>query len=312
MASSKKSYNSKISFYNTIPDDLNAQSFVSSEFLENSNNVFYTFEKISGKEFIITYENEKILIYSENSTDEIVHHFNQTLVKPFSRLVQMFNKVNLALYGEFVTSKNSKTNYENQNIIYFYDMYINDNWIYCDDFVEIFTKVGLPIPPILRKGIPSENYINFLSEGIAKNSYIEGNSEIYGFYIKSNDKIRDHRKSSKGAFELINPKFKSKEAKTKNVKEHENIKKKVEELGFYTITDEIIEKWNQLLKKKKIQKRKDNFSSVLPLLVNDYLDTYEDEKYLLALEENLEAFEAEKMIKKYLPAVIIEKMFQGE
>ncbi|MFW6282054.1 MAG: RNA ligase family protein [bacterium] len=302
----QKNY-SKKKFYDVSPKSIEDGTLPNSFLEKAKGSLFLALERVKGVSFIIVIDDGNIKVHSKEKTGEIVDYINNSLIRPIAKLIQYFNKVNMSIYGEYITHEDSIVRYIGPPKIYFYDMFINDNWIRNDDFIELFNKFKIPTAPVIHNGIMNQDFINKIYNITnSKKSLINGFEDVYGVYIKSLNGIGEHRGISKGAYFYNNKKY----IKPERVnKPNDDIANKIRELAYYTITDETITRWEVILKARKISKNKNNLNKIMPVLVADYIKEYEEDKKILALEENISENDAERFIKKYIPKIIIEKLF---
>lgn len=297
----------KESFYNQSPKKIDEGMFPINLLNKAKGKEFLALERVKGISFMIVIDDLKVIVYSDEKSDEIVEFINNEHSGAITKLIKHFESVNMTIYGEYITHDNSINKYIGSPKIYFYDMFINDNWIKNDDFIEIFNELKLPIPPVIRNGALTQDYINNLSKIVNSNSLINGLNGMFGVYVKSLNGIGEHRGISKGAYVYYNPKYVGKDTSKKT--NNETLRKKIEEIGLYTINEEIITRWEVMLVARDIVKLKSNLNQIMPILMNDYIKNHKEEIEILALDEDITREDSEKMIKKYIPKVIIEKMF---
>lgn len=296
----------KRSFYSIAPKNITDGDLPTNFFKQAEGKEFLALERVKGISFMIVIDNENIKVHSDKKANEIVEYINGNLIRPISKLIQHFNKIDMSIYGEYITHKDSATAYIGPPSVYFYDMYINENWIKNDDFIEIFNSFGLPVAPIIRNGSMTNDYYNNLFKIVSTESFIQGFTEMYGIYLKSLNGMGEHRSITKGSYFFLNPKFKS---VSKNKTEKESLQKKVEELAYFTVTEELLTKWEVLLKARGIEKNKSNLDKIMPIVISDYIKKHTEEREILAIEEDISESEAEKYMRKHVGKIIISKMF---
>ena len=311
MGTKQSTKNKKTVCYDYVPKDLMSSSFSEGKIEKSPSNTMHIYERVRGRSFIVTYESERgVYVYSPDNLDEIVENFNNNAAKSFAKVRDYLCNQDFAIYGEYITPELSKTPYSGEGKIYFYDIFVNDNWIRNDDFVEMAESFNLPIAPVVStvsSGLLTEKY---LKKMLDNKSSVPNNKDIYGFYIKSLLEFGSHRNVNKGAFDFENPKYSQNKKKDKSAKKKdEKIKNDVVELARYTITEKVVSDWKKKLKKEKIDISKNNLDKILPPLVDDYLFNFSEDVLILAQEENIEVDEACDKIKKFIPRVIINKLF---
>lgn len=302
--------------YDTAPKNIHSGQLPDDFVSKAKSRTVHCFEQQKGISFVVSNDNGKILIDSEEASEEtvqrIIEYFNNNLIKPFSRLIQFFENQNFLLYGEYITSQNSKTPYAGPSRIFFYDMYINENWIYNDDFIEIFSKIELPIPPVIGQYIVNNKFLSKIESKIKINSNINGFQELYGLYVKPLVGVGVHRNISKGAYVYYNDKYKKKENKKSKKKDYLEHQKTIEEVADFSITKDVLNSWEIILKSRNIEKSKNNLGQIMPILVNDFLRRNTEELDILSLELNTSREESEDLMKKFIPKIIIQKFFEGK
>jgi hypothetical protein len=310
---------SKKKFYDISPKSIEDGTLPNSFLEKAKGSSFLALERVKGVSFMIVIDDEDIKVHSKEKADEdikvhskekadeIVEYINSSLIRPIANLIQFFNKVNMSIYGEYITHEDSVVKYIGPPKVYFYDMFMNDNWIRNDDFLELFKKFKIPTAPVIHNGTMNQDFINKIHDMTnSKNSLANGFEDVYGVYLKSLNGIGEHRGISKGAYFYNNRKY-TKPEKVKNP--DGNIANKIRELAYFTITDETIIRWEAILKAREISKNKNNLDKIMPVLVADYIREHTEDRELLALEENISESDAERLIKKYIPKIIIEKLF---
>lgn len=297
----------KRSFYNMAPKTIAEDNLPLNFFEKAEGQEFLTLEKVKGISFMIVIDDEDIKVHSDKKAEEIVRYINDNLIRPISKLIQHFEKVDMSIYGEYITHEDSVTEYIGPPKVYFYDMYINENWVRNDDFLEIFRSFNLPVPPVVHNGVINNEYYVILDKALKINSFANGFKEMYGVYIKSLNGMGEHRSISKGAYLHLNSKYRKKAGKPK--KELEELQKKIEELAYFTISEDMVTRWEVMLKAKGIEKTRKNLDKIMPLLIADYISKHQEEREILALEEDITEAEAEKYIRRYVNKIIISKLF---
>lgn len=306
----KYSSNKKTSFYELSPEKIQDKD-LPKNFMEIAKGKEFTaYEILSGIYFHLVVD-DNITIHADEKSKEIVEAFNNEYVKPLSRLIQFFGEgINFTLYGTFISHEVSKTGYIGPPRIFFYDMFINSNWVRNDDFRELLPKFGLNIAPIIKEGVINNSFIRDVNNAIDSVSNINGVGEVYGIYFKSLNGIGHHRDIKKGAYTFFNEKYRGNAAgKSISLAKEKEAKKKIEEVAYFTVTNEIMDKWEIILKSRNIEKKKSNKNKIMPILMNSYIEEYDEEKELLALELEVSKEDAEKLMKKYVSKIILSKFF---
>jgi len=303
-----KNVPAKKSFYEYSPDKMEDKN-LPKNFLDFSRGQnFSAYEMISGVNFILVVDDD-IIIHADKKTNEMVELFNGTLIKPLSRLVQHFGDgVEFTLYGTYLSHEDSVVDYVGPPKIFFYDMYMNSNWIRNDDFEELFNKFGLPTAPPIQTGTMNNNFIKYVNHAIDSVSNIDGLNGVYGVYFKSLNGIGQHRSIKKGAYTFYNEKYR-KNKSTISASQEKEAKEKVEEVAYFTLNKEMFDKWDVILKSRNIEKNKNNLGKIMPIVMGDYLAYHTEEREFLALELNMSESDTEKLMRKYISKIIVAKYF---
>lgn len=296
-------------FYSMSPTRMEDKNLPKSFMNFSKSKSFTVYELFDGVDFNLVVD-DNIIIHADSNSDEIVELFNNMYVKPLSRLIQHIGEsINFTLYGTYISHDTSKkVGYVGPPKIFFYDMYFNSNWLRNDDFVELLPKFGLDIAPVIHYGTMNMNAIKYINHAIDSPSNVNGVGGVFGVYFKSLNGIGEHRGIEKGAYTFYNEKYKKNEKSISKKKEAE-IKEKVEELAYFTVTDEVMDGWEAILKARNIEKTKKNIDKIMPIVMSNYIAYHTEDRELLALEINTTEVDTEKYIKKYVSGVIVKKFF---
>jgi hypothetical protein len=190
-------------------------------------------ENIKGYDKKIVFDGEKTYLIKtgDNLKDETnLRIFNKKYLKNFTKLIKRFESIPFSVWAKVI---------DNEYI--FYDMKINDNWVYRNTIEEEFTNLNMKVMPLVYEGVYEESIVK---ERLNVQS-LYNKEKVKSLFIRSTiegevDKKRINFYTNENSFVEIITKKEQKEVKEKV---EEFIKSQLEFTPYTTKTN-----WIEFLK----------------------------------------------------------------
>lgn len=268
---------------------------------------FMVMEGVRGTPFRISVQEGKTTVASKEYNEEIVNHINLHFIRAISKAFYHFKQNDICIYGQYINEKNTPTKYTGNRVMYFYDLFVNNNWIRNDDFFNLFRKFGFNTPPVIHNGVISKDYHLKAQKILNGKSSIKGLNEVHSLYIKSLNGIGVHNSISKGAYFLNNPNV----IKTENKISKEDEKKSnkmISEFIDYSLDSDFVSKWEVVMKAQGVDMNIKNIDRIMKTIVPSFISNNKEEIEILSFELKISKNDVEKIIKNYLGKVIPKKL----
>ena len=291
-----------------------------------TNRRVYIIEKIMGKTIAISYNpyGKNFILKANNK--EIINLeeffgvkslFIKMYEKKFHKLANIFNNVKFIVYckliGNEVDDQLLYFTQKKEKAIIPFDIYINGNWIFYDDFIRFTEAAELTTPPILT----------YIKEGFSQETAKKVEDMIKNFSILSKMPsqpiggliIRPEIEDSSKNFGRVIAKIKNIRYIKATKKQKENFLKKnykvVDSIKTYLnalFTKYEIDRWFNYFGSKGITINKNNLNTIIPTIVNDYLDSKKMLFKRQAASLNIDIQLFKFAVKSLLPKIIISKL----
>lgn len=268
---------------------------------------FMVMEGVKGTPFRIYVQKGKTTVASKEYNEEIVNHINLHFIRAISKAFYHFKQNDICIYGQYINEKNTPTKYTGNRVMYFYDLFVNNNWIRNDDFFNLFRKFGLNTPPVIHNGVISKDYHLKVQKILNGKSSIKGLNEVHSLYIKSLNGIGVHNSISKGAYFLNNPNVIKAENKISKEDEKKS-NKMISEFIDYSLDSDFVSKWEVVMKAQGIDMNIKNIDRIMKTIVPSFISSNKEEIEILSFELKISKNDVEKIMKNYLGKVIPKKL----
>jgi len=261
-------------------------------------------ENIEGEDFKVIFDGKEVSVVADNNSDKIYNLLKTKYIRNYSKIVQSFNQVPFIIYGTYVSSVNQKNIYyigcNDEPLLVFYDIYINDNWVCHDHLLELIKKNNLEYPPILLKG--KSNFSE--AKKLANNHSLFSkflNQKIKGVIIKA--AIENNKDNRRTVSKITNDEFKPKKIEKLFIEDIDADAKKIlnDVINNYTIIN-----WIRILSECNIVISKTNISKIMRTLWRETEIDVEIEltNYKGKFKEKI----IKNKIKKLFPNIVREKL----
>lgn len=253
----------------------------------------------------LIYDGDKIrinFVYEEGDLmkKQIYKAFNEKYTRPFSRIIQFFDKIPFVVFAEFAP--------ETSEFIVS-DMYINTNWISYSQLKEMMEKVGFRVPRTLYHGLYDEDVIRKVMNSIDSEFNLDRVVEYT--FIKSEMEIDYTEGARSYRLGAILTAWEPKSEQETKAETEEKKKALNKARGIMTdflrqvVDGTIVEAWRSVLKEKNIIVAPSNKGKILPVIVKEMLFFLEVEIEELSQKHNIESEVLREAIKSVLPKIVM-------
>lgn len=283
-----------------------------------SGRIVAVLEKICGKHFKIYFDEKTFHIGSKIGrlfNSEKYYNIKEILSEngyrhSLAELSKKLHSVNFTIFGEIVSEETEdgiKYLRESEKTkLVFYDIYLNKNWMNWDDLRRILKEVNLKYPPLLYLDTFDSKKIKSLLKEKSSFSSLESET-MEGIVIRPLLEDTYRRDGSYSDLRLIT-KIISKEfikqlpapkVIIQPRKHPASISYNI--LNEYTEDNQIKPYWEDLLEKKGIKVRADNFEKIIGIITSDTIEMLMDSITMEALDNFAEEEEVIDTMKKQIP-----------
>jgi hypothetical protein len=294
-----------LQFQDKFPENIDDGSLPNNFWSTAKGKDFIIMEGVKGTPFRIFISKSKTTVSSMEYNEEIVNHINLHFIRALSKAFHYFGQNEITIYGQYINENNTPSKYSGNRMIYFYDLFINNNWIRNDDYINLFRKFGLNTPPILYNGTILKDYSSSVQKILNGKSSIKGLDSVHSLYVKSLNGIGIHNSIKKGAYFIDNPKFVvRKKEENENSQKDSKIEKEIRDYVDYTLDSDFVSKWEIVLKAKGLELNSKNIQNIMSTIVSSYILSNKEEIEILSFDLNISKKDVEKKIKNYLGKVV--------